>query len=171
MTVTVGDRTADTWVGVRPGRNVLGAVIAGLLVVDGLVTILLEALFLPIYAGQAHVHETAQVQAMAAPWASTPMTEGAIALPFTALVAAVVNVLLVAGMSVVSDRISVLALPLFAWILGFFVCAGAVPGLGGLLVGDWPTLALMFGGLIPPGLYLYWRATAGPAAGSRVGRV
>ncbi|WP_067817084.1 hypothetical protein [Nocardia inohanensis] len=143
-----------------PLRGWLNGAIAGLLVLDALVTLVLEVLFLPIYAGQSKLSEPQQVLAAATRLASS-VTDGAVPLPVTALVAAVVNVALVAGMAVVSKRISVMVLPLTAWTLGFLLLASSGPGGDMMLMSDWPTLLLFVCGLFPAGLYLYWRATSG----------
>ncbi|MVU81846.1 hypothetical protein GPX89_31990 [Nocardia sp. ET3-3] len=150
----MGDAIAAT----GPARTVLNAVIAGLLLIDAVITLGLEVLFLPLYAGQAHLPEPTPVMA-SGPLAST-MTAGAIPLPFTVLAAAVVNVLLVAGMGVVTKRIGVMALPILVWAVGFLVCAGFSPSGYALLMGDWPTMLLLICGLLPSGMYLYYRATA-----------
>ncbi|MEV6767165.1 hypothetical protein AB0N05_00885 [Nocardia sp. NPDC051030] len=160
MTAAVGARPGDSELTVVAGRGWLGAVIGGLLAVDALITLVLEVLFLPIYAGQARVPGSEPVLAMAAPLASTSMTEGAIPVPVTVLVAAIVNVLLVMGMSVVTSKIPVMIIPLMVWTLGFLVCASTGPGGDIMLMSDWPTMLLLIAGLLPAGLYLYWRATS-----------
>ncbi|WP_051179356.1 hypothetical protein [Nocardia concava] len=157
MTAAVGARTGDAIAENEPVRTVLNAVIAGLLLIDAVITLGLEVLFLPLYAGQAHLPELSPV--MAAPLASTT-TEGAIALPFTALAAAVINVLLVMGMGVVTQRIPMMASPILVWTVGFLICAGFSPSGYALLMGDWPTMLLLICGLLPSGMYLYYRATA-----------
>ncbi|WP_231951248.1 hypothetical protein [Nocardia terpenica] len=134
MTAAVDRRDAA---GVTRGFSPLGGLLAGLLVFDGLVTVVLEALFLPLYAG------------------STP-------LPLTALVAAVVNVLLVLGMGTVVSRPMFMALPLLAWMLGFLLCSSGGPGGDIVLEDSWPTLALLACGLIPAGFVLFRRAFPAP---------
>ncbi|WP_405134883.1 hypothetical protein [Nocardia sp. NBC_01388] len=161
MTAAVSARTGDdASVGLRTSDRWVGAAIALFLTVDALITLVLEVLYLPLYAGHATVHESAPLLAAAAPLASTGTTAGAIALPLTALAAAVVNVLLVAGMSVVSTRTAVMIMPLTVWTLGFLVCASSGPGGDVMLMSEWPTMALLICGLLPAGLYLYWRATS-----------
>ncbi|AYF78617.1 hypothetical protein D7D52_01430 [Nocardia yunnanensis] len=140
-----------------PVRTVLNAVIIGLLLIDALITLGFEVLFLPLYAGQAHLPTTTPVLA-AGPLADSA-TAGAIPLPFTALAAAVINVLLVMGMGVTTKRFGVMALPLLVWALGFLVCAGFSPSGYALLLGDWPTMLLLICGLLPAGMYLYFKAT------------
>ncbi|WP_282781370.1 MULTISPECIES: hypothetical protein [unclassified Nocardia] len=138
-------------------RNWLGGVIAALLVLDGVVSLVLEALFLPIYLGHADVvaahPTTAQAAALAA-----DLTAGAVPFPVTALIAAVVNVLLLKGMSTVTDRLGLIALPLTAWTLSYLLLTFGGPGGDVLFVNDWPTLALLVCGLLPAGLYLYYLA-------------
>ncbi|APA95958.1 hypothetical protein [Nocardia seriolae] len=157
MTAALGARTGDAPAGTAPGRTVFNAVIAGLLIVDAVITLGLEVLFLPLYAGHAHLPEPTPLLA-AGPLAST-MTAGAIPLPFTALAAAVINVLLVMGMGVVTQRIPMMAAPILVWAIGFLFCAGFSPSGYALLMGDWPTMLLLICGLLPSGMYLYYRAT------------
>ncbi|MEU1207970.1 hypothetical protein [Nocardia sp. NPDC005825] len=159
MTAAVGARPGDAVAGPRPGRVVLNAVIAGLLLIDAVITLGLEVLFLPLYAGKAAIPEPMPVLAAADSLASS-MTSGAIPVPIAALAAAVVNVLLVMGMGVATDRIGVMALPILVWALGFLICAGFSPSGYALLMGDWPTMLLLICGLLPAGMYLYYRATA-----------
>lgn len=143
-----------------PLRSWLNGAIAGLLVFDALLTLVLEVLFLPIYVGRSDTSPPQQLLA-AARSVAAGVSDGAVPLPITALVAAVVNVALVAGMGVVSKRISVMVLPLTAWTLGFLLLASSGPGGDMMLMSDWPTLLLFVCGLFPAGLYLYWKATSG----------
>ncbi|NNH69844.1 hypothetical protein HLB23_08190 [Nocardia uniformis] len=152
------------------GRSWPTGVIAAVLVLDGVVTLLLEALFLPIYLGRADVPESPALLAQAQPLAAT-LTAGAVPFPITVLIAAVVNVLLVKGMSTVTDRIGMMALPLTAWTVTYMLCTLGGPGGDVLFMNDWPTLALLVGGLLPAGLYLYYLANLSPAGsvGARYG--
>ncbi|MEC3952113.1 hypothetical protein VMT65_03605 [Nocardia sp. CDC153] len=159
MTAAVGAHAGEVAIEPHPARTVFNAVIVGLLLIDTVITLGLEVLFLPIYAGRAHLPEVSPVMA-----AASGTTSGAIALPFTALAAAVINVLLVMGMGVVTQRIPVMASPLLVWAVGFLVCAGFSPSGYALLMGDWPTMLLLICGLLPAGMYLYYRATARLAA-------
>ncbi|MTE17323.1 hypothetical protein [Nocardia aurantiaca] len=140
-----------------PVHGVLTAVIGALLLIDAVITLGFEVLFLPIYAGQAHIPEPTPV--LAASSLASGMTDGAIPVPLTALAAAVVNVLLVMGMGVLTQRIGVMALPILVWAFGFLICAGFSPSGYALLIGDWPTMLLLICGLLPAGMYLYYRAT------------
>ncbi|MGW4241320.1 hypothetical protein [Nocardia sp. NPDC004722] len=169
MTAAVGAPAGEALDGNSPVRTVVNAVIIALLLVDAVITLGFEVLFLPLYAGQAHLPETTQVMA-AGPLADAA-TAGAIPLPFTALAAAVINVLLVMGMGVVTKRFGVMALPLLVWALAFLVCAGFSPSGYALLMGDWPTMLLLICGLLPPGMLLYYRATARLAAPTPTGKV
>jgi len=119
-----------------PERLPLGPVIIGVLVLDALITLALEVLYLPIYIGT-------------------------VAFPLSAVLAGVVNVLLVMGVHSVTHRIGAALLPLAAWTLGFLACSVTGPGGDIMLGSDWRTLLLLFCGLVPPLLYLYFRANAG----------
>ncbi|WP_225725099.1 MULTISPECIES: hypothetical protein [unclassified Nocardia] len=121
----------------RAGRPsaVLGPVIVALLVLDGLITLVLEVLFLPSYIG-------------------------GVAMPITGVLAGVVNVLLVLGVRTVTHRVGVMLLPLGAWVIGFLACASSGPGGSVMLLSDWRTLLLVFCGLVPPLLFIYFRMNA-----------
>jgi hypothetical protein len=114
-------------------RSLLGGVLAAVLVFDGLLSLVLEVLYLPLYLG------------------TTPF-------PITAAVAAVVNVVLVRAMGVVVTRPAAMSLPLLAWLLGFLICASAGPGGDVLLTDNWPTPLLLASGAVPAGFYLFRRA-------------
>ncbi|MBL1076077.1 hypothetical protein JK358_16890 [Nocardia sp. 2] len=159
MTAAVNAPAGDAEARERGGRDWL-PVIGVLLVLDALITLVLEVLFLPIYLGRGTMAAAAG-PLTAAPLAASPAA-GAIPVPVTALVAAVVNVLLVAGMSTVSRRVSIMVLPLTAWTIGFLLLAGAGPGGDVLMISDWPTMLLFLCGLVPAGLYLYWKVTSNP---------
>lgn len=156
MTATVG---SPERVATGPVRSWLNVVLGVVLVLDGAVTLLLEALFLPIYLGHANIPESESVMAAARPLAAG-LTSGTVPLPVTALIAAVVNVLLVKGMSTVTDRLGVMALPLTVWTITYMLCILGGPGGDMMFMNDWPTLALLVCGLLPAGLYLYYRANA-----------
>ncbi|WP_433731920.1 hypothetical protein ACQP0C_07660 [Nocardia sp. CA-129566] len=114
----------------------LGAVIIGVLVLDALITLALEVLYLPTYIDT-------------------------VAFPLSAVLAGVVNVLLVIGVRSVTHHIGVALLPLGVWTLGFLACSVTGPG-GDIMLGtDWRTLLLLMCGLVPPLLYLYFRMNAG----------
>ncbi|QLY32765.1 hypothetical protein [Nocardia huaxiensis] len=157
MTAAVNAPAGDSEAAAGRGRAWL-PVIAVLLVLDGLITVVLEVLYLPLYAGRGTLAE-ASGPLMAEPLAAATTT-GAVPVPIAALVAAVVNVLLVMGMGTISQRPAVMLLPLLAWTLGFLLLASTGPGGDVMLIGDWPTMLLFLCGLVPAGLYLYWRVTA-----------
>ncbi|MGQ4616410.1 hypothetical protein [Nocardia sp. R7R-8] len=113
----------------------LGSLILVILIVDALITLALEVLYLPIYLGS-------------------------VAFPISAAVAGVVNVLLVAGARAVTRRPAILGLPVAAWTFGFLVCASAGPGGDILLGSDWRTALLLFAGLLPPLAYIYIQLNA-----------
>lgn len=161
MTAAVNSRPyGSPDVAKAPRRNWLGAVIAGVLVLDAFITLALEVLFLPLYVGQANVPAAGPFMAEASGLASSSTTAGAVALPLSALAAAVINVLLVRGMASVSSNFTVMSMPLAAWTIGYAVLLFSGPGGDIMLIEDWPTMALLSGGLLPAGLYLYWRATS-----------
>ncbi|MFR9751027.1 hypothetical protein ACL02S_08315 [Nocardia sp. 004] len=114
---------------------VLNAVIAGVLVLNALLTLSLEVLYLPTYLG-------------------------AIAFPVSAPVAGAVNVLLVAGMRSLSSCTAAMGLPVVAWALGFLVCVSTGPGGDLLLSPAWPTVLLLFCGIVPPLVYIYFQVNA-----------
>ncbi|MFF0815369.1 hypothetical protein ACFYVR_09490 [Rhodococcus sp. NPDC003318] len=124
-----------------PGHGILDRLILALLVFDGFVTALLAVLFLPVRIGSVPV-------------------------PVSALVAAVVNVLLLCGARTVTDRLVRVAWPLFAWFVGFLLCMVGGPGGDGLLLADWRTLLLLVAGLVPAtALLLKWGADAAVTRG------
>ncbi|RDI52994.1 hypothetical protein [Nocardia mexicana] len=139
MTAAAIDRTPAASGVQPPGWAALGATLAGVLVFEGLLSLVLEVFYLPTYVG------------------STP-------LPFPILVAAVVNVLLVMGMGVVTNRPAAMALPLAAWLFGFLLCATTGPGGDVLLTDSWTAPVLLAGGLIPAGFYLFRRVFVRPRA-------
>jgi hypothetical protein len=119
-----------------PEHLPLGPVIIGVLVLDALITLALEVLYLPTYIGT-------------------------VAFPLSAVLAGVVNVLLVMGVRSITHRVRAMLLPLAAWTLGFLTCSVTGPGGYIMLGSDWRTLLLLFCGLVPPLLYIYFRANAG----------
>ncbi|MEU7764481.1 hypothetical protein AB0B25_05085 [Nocardia sp. NPDC049190] len=142
MTTKIDRHAADhPPVGSGSGRmsavGVLAApVILVLLVVNALITLSLEVLYLPTYLG-------------------------ATAFPLSGVLAGVVNLLLVFGARSVSQRTAAMVLPLIAWTLGFLVCASTGPGGDVMLASDWRTVLLLFFGLVPPLLYIYFRVNSG----------
>ncbi|MGW4093912.1 hypothetical protein [Nocardia sp. NPDC004750] len=130
-----GDRAPVASGAPRIPVGLVGSVILAILIVDALLTLALEVLYLPTYLGS-------------------------VVFPVSAAVAGVVNVLLVAGARTVTRRPALLGLPLVAWAFGFLVCASAGPGGDILLGSDWRTALLLFAGLLPPLAYLYIQANA-----------
>lgn len=128
----------------RPGHrpppaglaSALGPIIGAVLVFDALLTLGLEVLFLPLYLGT-------------------------IAFPIAAPIAGIVNVALMYGMRAVSQRVSVMLLPLGVWTFGFLICSTTGPGGDIMLAGDWRTLLLLACGLIAPLLFIYFRVNSG----------
>lgn len=120
--------------------------ILALLVFDGFLTALLAVLFLPTHIG-------------------------AVAVPVSALVAGVVNVLLVRGARSVTDSVGQATWPLVAWFVGFLVCMVGGPGGDRLLPADWRTLLLLAVGLLPPIAMLFkWGADAAVERGQATRR-
>ncbi len=127
-------------VGAAPS-GFLDRIVLALLVFDGFLTAILAVLFLPVRVGEVPV-------------------------PLSALVAAVVNVLLVVGARSVTDRPGRAALPLLGWFVGFAVCMVGGPGGDAVLLADWRTLLLLAGGLIPATVLLFkWSADAAVVRG------
>lgn len=123
------------------GHGIVDRLVLALLVFDGFLTALLAVLFLPVRVG------------------SVP-------LPVGALLAAVVNVLLVCGARTVTDRLGRVSWPLIAWFVGFLLCMVGGPGGDGLLLADWRTLLLLVAGLVPATALLFkWGADAAVARG------
>lgn len=92
-----------------------------------------------------------------------PLHVGSVPVPLGALVAAVANVAGVLALGRVSDRTSVVSLPLAAWVLTVLGAASSGPGGDTLLVGDWRALLLLGAGLVPAAL-LIGRHLGGSAA-------
>jgi hypothetical protein len=125
-------------------HGIVDRLLLALLVFDGFLTALLAVLFLP-----AHL--------------------GSVAMPVSALVAGVVNVLLVWGARSVSGTVGRASWPLVAWFVGFLVCMVGGPGGDGLLPADWRTLLLLAAGLLPPIVLLFkWGADAAVVRGQQV---
>ncbi|WP_280482435.1 hypothetical protein [Nocardia cyriacigeorgica] len=127
----------------RPVDAALGALIMLALVVDAVITLILEVLYLPLYLGS-------------------------VAFPIAAPLAGVINVLLVLGARTVSPRPIVMLIPIVAWTLSFLAAASSGPGGDVPLGSDARTLLLMLFGLAPPLIYVYLQANrtkvAQPAA-------
>ncbi len=99
------------------------------LVVLGVLSAVLEVLYLPVRTGGAP-------------------------LPVTALVAAGLNLLLVRASGERTTSTPVAAAPLLAWVLVVLGTAFAGPGGDVLLVNDWRAVALLVGGVVPPAILL-----------------
>ncbi|WP_328405735.1 hypothetical protein [Nocardia sp. NBC_00403] len=118
------------------GLESLAPVIITLLVLDALITLALEVLYLPAYLDS-------------------------VAFPLSAVLAGVINVLLVMGVRTVTTRVGFAILPIAAWTFGFLLCSVTGPGGDIMLGSDWRTALLLFCGLVPPLGYLYVRLNAG----------
>ncbi|WP_327093582.1 hypothetical protein OIE68_25385 [Nocardia vinacea] len=134
MSVTF-DKAPDRTYGTHENLP-LGPAIIAVLVLDALIALALEVLYLPTYINT-------------------------IAFPLSAVLAGVVNVLLVMGVRSITHRVSAMFLPVAAWTLGFLTCSVTGPGGDIMLGSDWRTLLLLFCGLVPPLLYIYIRSNAG----------
>ncbi|MBF6321989.1 hypothetical protein [Nocardia cyriacigeorgica] len=117
----------------RPVYAALGALIMLALVVDAVITLILEVLYLPLYLGS-------------------------VAFPIAAPLAGVINVALVLGARTVSPRPIVMLIPIVAWTLSFLAAASSGPGGDVPLGSDARTLLLMLFGLAPPLIYVYLQA-------------
>ncbi|ONM50788.1 hypothetical protein B0T44_25665 [Nocardia donostiensis] len=111
----------------------LGVVIIIVLMVDAVITLIVEVLYLPLYLGS-------------------------VAFPVSALLAGLANMFLVRGAATVSARPAVLFLPIAAWTLAFLGAASTGPGGDAPLGSDIRTLLLFLFGLVPPLIYLYIQA-------------
>ncbi|MGW1743713.1 hypothetical protein ACWCPQ_33515 [Nocardia sp. NPDC001965] len=110
--------------------GVLGPLLIVVLIVDAVVTLILEVLYLPLYIG-------------------------GVAVPLAALVAAPVNVALVWAAATVTTRSTVLFLPIAAWLAAFLIAASRGPGGDVPLRSDLPTLLLFLCGTVAPLVYMY----------------
>ncbi|MBF6318640.1 hypothetical protein IU453_17930 [Nocardia cyriacigeorgica] len=137
MTATVDDQTGKPAPSrsrlPRPVYAALGALIMLALVVDAVITLILEVLYLPLYLGS-------------------------VAFPIAAPLAGVINVALVLGARTVSPRPVVMLIPIVAWTLSFLAAASSGPGGDVPLGSDARTLLLMLFGLAPPLIYVYLQA-------------
>ena len=137
MTAAAPNRVAGVPGGSRYAWPVVGGLLAAILVLDGLLSVILEVLYLPLHIG------------------ATPF-------PIAALVAAVVNVLLVMGMRAVATRPAATALPVIGWLFGFLICSTTGPGGDVLLTDSWTSPLLLACGIVPVGLYLFWQSFLRP---------
>ncbi|AXK87930.1 hypothetical protein IU443_18465 [Nocardia farcinica] len=127
------------------------------LILAALFTLAVEVLYLPIYLGSSQL-AGAGPELVAAPLAAQPGS-GAVPVPITAVLAAVVNIALVAAMRTLTDSVRVAMLPVMAWTLGFLVCTFPGPGGDLVLMSEWPTLLLLVCGVGAPLIYVFQRAT------------
>ncbi|MEU1983390.1 hypothetical protein [Nocardia sp. NPDC019395] len=105
-------------------------VIIAVLMLDAVIALILEVLYLPLYIG-------------------------AVAFPITALLAGPVNLALVWAAETVSTRLSVLFLPVGAWLAAFLTAASRGPGGDFPLRSDLPTLLLFLCGAVVPLIYMF----------------
>ncbi|WP_194815329.1 hypothetical protein [Nocardia sp. XZ_19_385] len=152
MTATADKRAEPA---ADPDERAPRGVLMTVLVLSGLFTLAVEVLYLPFYLGRSGI-PAAEPAVVAADFAVAG-TGGATPFPVTALLAAVLNVLLVAAMGTLTTSLRIMLLPLLAWAFGFFLCS--IPGPGGdfMLLSDWSTLILLLCGVIPPLLYAVFR--------------
>lgn len=130
MTAAVDESapTRSRWAALAAGA--LGPLLIVVLIVDAVVTLILEVLYLPLYIG-------------------------GVAVPLAALVAAPVNVALVWAAATVTTRSTVLFLPIAAWLAAFLIAASRGPGGDVPLRSDLPTLLLFLCGTVAPLIYMY----------------
>ncbi|WP_067863813.1 hypothetical protein [Nocardia shimofusensis] len=133
-----------------------------LLVVAALFSVFVEVLYLPFYVGGSWTSAVTPSDLALASGAhlAAPLGSGAIPVPVTALIAAAVNIALVAAMRTFTGSLRLALLPVLAWTFGFLLCTFPGPGSDTLLMGDWPTLLLLVCGTVPPLLYAFNVSTA-----------
>lgn len=119
------------------GFDALDRVVLALLIVNGVLTVVVEVLYLPTYLG-------------------------AQAFPISAAFAAVINVALVLGAATVTDCGWLPAAPLIAWTVGLALCAMRGPGGDVLLAANLQWEAVLLGalGLGPACVLLIYRRAA-----------
>ncbi|MEU4314886.1 hypothetical protein [Nocardia sp. NPDC024068] len=111
-------------------ERVLGSVLIAVLVLVAVIALIVEVLYLPLYIG-------------------------GVAVPVTAILAAPVNLALVWAAGTVTSRLSVLFLPIAAWLAAFLVAASSGPGGDIPLRSDLGTLLLFLCGAVVPLIYMY----------------
>ncbi|MGW5384669.1 hypothetical protein [Nocardia sp. NPDC003963] len=126
-----GANTRSRWAALASGM--VGPVLIAVLVVDAVIALTLEVLYLPLYIGS-------------------------VAVPLSAVIAAPVNVALVWAAATVTTRSTVLFLPIAAWLAAFLVAASRGPGGDVPLRSDLPTLLLFLCGAVAPLVYMYMTA-------------
>ncbi|MBF6355324.1 hypothetical protein IU449_12345 [Nocardia higoensis] len=155
----IRDRQADATDDATRAR--LGAAGRGIaiaaLVAAALFSVAVEVLYLPFYVGGSWTPDAAPADLAQAAGGqlAAPLGSGAIPVPVTALIAAVLNIALVAAMRTLTDSLRLALLPVVAWAFGFLLCTFPGPGSDTLLMGDWPTLLLLVCGTVPPLLYAF----------------
>lgn len=110
--------------------RLLGAALIVVLVVFAVLALIVEVLYLPLYIG-------------------------GVAVPVTAVLAAPVNLALVWAAGTVTSRLSVLFLPIGAWLAAFLLAASSGPGGDVPLRSDLATLLLFLCGAVAPLVYMY----------------
>ncbi|WP_062973278.1 hypothetical protein [Nocardia flavorosea] len=111
-------------------NGIPGPLIIAVLVIDAVIALVLEVLYLPLYIGTVPV-------------------------PITAILAGPVNLALVWAVATVSTRLSILFLPVGAWLAAFLIAASRGPGGDYPLRSDLPTLLLFLSGAVVPLVYMY----------------
>lgn len=167
------DRQADATDAVTRDRLVAGAraVTMAVLVVAGLFALAVEVLYLPVYVGGSWTPTAEPADIAAGARLAAPLGTGSVPIPLTAVIAAVVNISLVAAMRTLTDSLRLALLPVMAWTVGFLLCTFPGPGGDKLLMGDWPTLLLLLCGTVPALLYAFNAgATVAPPAPVPTGR-
>lgn len=99
-----------------------------------------------------------------------PLWIDTVPLPVSVLVAAIVNVVLVAAARSVTGKVSAGLVPLGAWVAGYVLCMFGGPGGDVLLLATGRTLLLAVGGLLPPLAYM-WLLSLKGTLGSVSGKV
>lgn len=113
----------------RMGRDGWDRLILTLLIVDGAAVGVLSVFFLPLWLGP-------------------------VPFPVSALIAGVVNVVLVRVAARHTDRSALVAAPLIAWGVVYLVFALGRIGGSGVVPGDWRGVLLVFVGALPAVMWL-----------------
>ena len=113
----------------KMGHDVWDRLILTLLIVDGAAMGVLSVFFLPLWLGP-------------------------VPFPVTALIAGVVNVMLVRTAARHTERSVLIAAPLIAWGVVYLVFALGRVGGSGIVPGDWRGVLLVFVGALPAVMWL-----------------